>query len=504
MPRRFSISNRAARTVWALVAIGATLWAGLQFDDLAESLVPAWLVAALALAVLAVLLNRRWLPGTADKAPVSDDDLLIHYAYHDALTKLPNRMLLRDRLSVQLAAMSRAKTSVALLMIDLDDFKRINDGWGHLAGDQLLVEVARRLCQSCRDTDTVARLGGDEFVLIQSLEDPNQAALLGNRIIANLAQPFELDKGQVEIGCSIGATITHSPGISLEELIDQADFALYSSKRMGGNTLTLFDPATHLFNRSEKHFETELVRAIESHHLELHFSRQVDLSGQLIGIDTTLAWDHASLGRLTLPAILGSVYDRRLANSTAEYYLATVAETSARLPALQMTFNALPLLNPDRHLVETLCHDTFNLLRRAASCYLALSLADFERGGMRAVALAEELESQGYGLLLDCSESSLDTLRTIARLRPSRLRINSHLTGALTTAGEALASVRALCAMARSNGIETIADGVENAEQSTILTDLGCAVQQGPLWGRGSDLGKLTGSSDRSMQTALS
>lgn len=496
MPAHFTIRDHTTRLVIAIVVVSAVLIFAVtgQITGLLDSrMTHLWLVpvAGLALLVASYLVLRTILKKSAGTR--RDEDSLIHYAYHDALTKLPNRLLLRDRLSVQLAAMRRSEISVAMLMIDLDEFKVINDDLGHLAGDELLVRVADRIRQSCRDTDTVARLGGDEFVVIQVVEEPDQVLVLANRIIASLARPFSLDKGQVKVGCSIGVTITQSADARLESLIEEADVALYRSKKLGGNVVTIFDPDSGILNRTEKELEAQLIKALESSELTVHFARQVDREGQLLGVDARLAWSHPSLGGFDLTAILASVQDRRVATSVVDHYLAKVSEASAGLPNLQLTFNMLPFVNPDRELVDQLCGDEFNLLRRASSCFLAIGMHELERSGLRGVALIEELESHGYGVLFDCSEGSLSTLRAITRLRPSRLRLNSQLVTMLPTTDHAARAVHALCNLAFSEAIQIVADGVATPEQSSMLKDLGCEIQQGPLWGGVSDLAEIAG-----------
>jgi len=257
--------------------------------------------------------------------------------------------------------------------------------------------------------------------------------------------------------------------------------------------VTIFDPNSGILSRTEKDLETELIKALENSDVTVHFARQVNRQGQLLGVDARLAWSHPSLGALDLTAILASVHDRRLATSVVDHYLASVAEAGAGLPALQLTFNMLPFVNPDRELVDQLCGDEFNLLRRASTCFLAIGMSELERSALRGVALVEELESHGYGLLFDCSEGSPVTLRTITRLRPSRLRLNSQLVAMLPTADDAARTVQALCKLAFSEAIEIVADGVTTPEQSTILQDLGCEIQQGPFWGGVSNLAEIAG-----------
>lgn len=485
MSPRFTSRSVALSTLPAIAAVNVILALAMVaqlFGLLEHADVQLWPLPAAGLAILitTLFLSR---PGPNETPGTPNGDILIQYAYHDALTKLPNRLLLRDRLSVQLAAIRRSRISVAMLMIDLDEFKQINDALGHLAGDELLVQVAERISETCRDTDTVARLGGDEFAVIQAIEERDQASVLANRIIANLGRPFDLARGQVHIGCSIGITITQSPDARLEELIDEADFALYRSKKRGGNVLTIFDRSADAFNLAEKAFETELVRAMENGLPAPSYVRQVDQLGQLAGVETELVWEHPASGRLDLSVILAAIHDRRLAHALTDHCIQTTAEAWARLPTLQITFNMLPLLEPGRHLLSQLCSDEFNLLRRAGTCFLAVGMPELERLGLGAVALVEELESHGYGVTIDCGESSPATLRTIARLRPSRLRLSSNLVGQIGLSDQALLAAGDLCRLARSIGIPSIATGVATVEQSAILNELGCDLQQGSLWG---------------------
>lgn len=493
MPPRFTRRSLATSTLPAITIANlllAFVMVGQLFGSPELYRSQWWLLPIAGFFLLVFVLSRS----SARPIYASDEKILLEYAYHDALTKLPNRLLLRDRLTIQLAAIRRSRISVAMLMIDLDEFKQINDALGHLAGDELLVQVAARISETCRDTDTVARLGGDEFAVIQAIEDPDQAAVLANRIIASLARPFDLAKGQVRVGCSIGITITQSSDIRLEELIDEADFALYRSKKRGGNVLTIFDRSADAFNRTDKSFETELIRALEGGNPAPGFFPQIDQFGLLAGVDARLVWDHRELGRLDLHSVLSLVHDRRLSRTVIEHYLQSVAETAIKVPTLEITFNMLPLLDPERYLLNQLCRDEFKLIRRAGPCFLSIAMADLERYGLGALAVIEELESHGYGLAIDCAESSPVTLRTVARMRPGRLRINSGLVSQIEISDHALVAVGDLCSLAHSLDIAVIADGVSTQEQSALLSDLRCDLQQGPLWGSGTDLGKLVNS----------
>ena len=194
-------------------------------------------LAPLAGALVFFALAIRSSPRETPPATTGDS---AQYGYYDFLTNLPNRVLLADRFHTMVANARRQQAIVALHMIDLDGFKDVNDRMGHLAGDDLLAKVAKRICGICREVDTVARLGGDEFVILQLIEEHNQAAALAQRVLEGLSKPFVLDRGEVAISCSVGIGMTSGIGASLDRMIDMADHALYASKRGGGNAITFY------------------------------------------------------------------------------------------------------------------------------------------------------------------------------------------------------------------------------------------------------------------------
>lgn len=473
----------SAKLVAATPVVLVLLYAiGLMLDSVHRAPSYALLVPTAGVLLGVAVLRRKWRDIQANQQ-WDEGDLLVQYAYHDALTKLPNRLLLRDRLALQLASIRRAHVSVAMLMIDLDGFKQINDTLGHLAGDELLVQVAERLRLTCRETDTVARLGGDEFAVLQAIEEKGQAAILANRIIDSLAQPFLLSKGSVRIGCSIGITITQDPEMRLEELIDEADFGLYRSKKLGGNTVTFFDRNFDVLADAEQTFATELRAAIEAGAIPVRYTRQFDRSGTWVGVEADLVWARPGRGELGLRMILAALEDRRLGKTLIDYLFQAVARDTATWSGLRVTINVTPLLLSDRQMIEQLRTAGFTRPERRCTYDLAFDSGDFEHIGSRGLGMLEQLGRHGYGLVIDCSDSSAFNLSGIARLRPGRIRINRQFVSAIHSSSQALAAVQEICAMGLAEAIELIADGVESEAQKRALRDAGCHYFQGPMCG---------------------
>ena len=475
-------SSLAAAVFVAASVVGYLLHELGSYLDMVRQPPPyAWLVPLFGVLAATIVYERRRRGDNAQRD--RDGELLAQQAFHDSLTDLPNRLLLRDRLAYQLAAMKRAHINVALLMIDLDGFKQTNDSLGHLAGDELLIQVADRIRQTSRETDTVARIGGDEFAVLQPVEEHNQAALLANRIIASLSQPFVLSRGRVQIGCSIGITITEDPDVRLEELIDEADFALYQSKKLGGNTLTFFDRHSKALLHTDQAFEAALREAIATETISVCYARQHDRDGRWTGLDADLVWDHPERGAMSLATVLATAQDRHLRRDLVDYFLFSVGRDTPLFAGLQVTISGIPFLMPDRSIVEQLCANSYGLLGRGCKIFLSISCTDLEHIGARGLSTLDQLERRGLGLVIECDDSSPIALSSVARLRPDRIKISRQFIAALETAPHSSQTVEDIANMALSRDIELLADGVTSRAQLRLLLDLGCRLMQGPLWG---------------------
>ena len=227
-------------------------------------------------------------------------DRIEHLAHHDALTGLPNRRLFEDRLIQALAVAARARRRLALLYLDLDGFKEINDSLGHRAGDELLRAVAERLATSVRGGDTIARLGGDEFAVIQiELRTATDAAILAERLMAAAAKPIRVGQQDLAIGASVGIALFPDDGGTADELRANADVALYSAKAAGGGRMAYFRPELTSEARTRGLLRRELARGIEAGELELHYQPKIAAAdGAVTGLEALLRWHHPQRGTL--------------------------------------------------------------------------------------------------------------------------------------------------------------------------------------------------------------
>lgn len=419
-------------------------------------------------------------------------------AYYDSLTGLPNRRLLMDRMRQCLSTHRGAAHAGALLFIDLDNFKDLNDTRGHEAGDELLQQVAQRILGCCNETDTVARLGGDEFVVL--IEDAGangvmaneHARALAHKILAEIALPYAVDGAIHRCTCSIGVEVCLASNASVDDLMKRGDLAMYDAKRSGRNTVRFYhDGLEHEVSRRTL-VEAELREGLEHGRFRLHFQGQFDLDGKMIGAETLVRWQHPTRGLIGPTDFIGIAEDAGLILPLGEWIMMTacrkLAEWSASaLPRVPLAVNVstrqirepdfvertLALLdetgvNPSMLKIEltesTLIEDiddTIAKMRRLKECGVAFSLDDF---------------GTGYSSLSYLKQLPLDQLK-IDR---------SFVRDVLTDPNDA-AIATSIVAMAKALGLGLIAEGVEKKEQRDFLAALGCDAFQGYLYAEPCD-----------------
>jgi diguanylate cyclase (GGDEF)-like protein/PAS domain S-box-containing protein len=421
------------------------------------------------------------------------EDEIQNLAFHDPLTQLPNRRLLLDRLRHAIATSSRNDRHAALMFIDLDKFKTLNDFHGHDVGDLLLKEVAQRLNACVRDVDTVARLGGDEFVVMlealsEKLDDAGaQADTIGRKILASLNQPYDLAGNAHQSSSSIGITLFSNFGGGAEELLKRADLAMYQAKAAGRNTLCFFDPALQAELTNRLQMETELRRAIEKNEFLLLYQPQIVGRRRLSGVEALVRWNHPQRGVVLPTEFISLAEEADVINPLGRWVLHTacsqLAEWSRRPEMAELTIS----VNVSAHQLR-LPHFVDEVLEILSKCEanpyrLKLELTesqlvdDFDT----VVAKMERLKAAGVGFSLDDFGTGYSSLAYLKRLPLDELKIDQSFVRHVPDGETDAAIASMVIALAKSMRLNVIAEGVETEAQRQHLASLGCYTCQGYL-----------------------
>ena len=428
--------------------------------------------------------------GVALAAHARDEELK-YRANHDSLTGLPNRALLLERLNQEMAHARRSGRQLALLFMDLDRFKNINDILGHDAGDRLLCEVAERLSSCTREGDTVARLGGDEFVvLLPGLGEPQQAVRLAAEMIAVLKEPFIIDGGDNYVGVSIGVSIFPDDGSLASELLKKADMAMYRAKATGRGRIVFFEESMNLAQLERAVLERELRQAVARDQLLLHYQPRFRIEdGRLSGAEALLRWQHPELGLVAPSRFLALAEEIGVLDEIVPWML---QEVCARLVHWRdagyhldtITVNVLPRqLRAERFVAQVQqALDASGLPARA----LELEVTE---GALRdqAESVSEQLlalKRMGVSIALDDFGTGYASLGNLQHLPVDVLKIGPDFTRALGRDSGATSIVYSIITLAHALGKTTVAQGVESAQQADLLHSWGCDHAQGSYYSR--------------------
>jgi diguanylate cyclase (GGDEF)-like protein/PAS domain S-box-containing protein len=416
--------------------------------------------------------------------------MLLHAALHDSLTNLPNRRLLRDRLDTALARAHRSPSTVAVLFIDLDHFKQVNDSFGHDAGDEVLISVAKRIHSALRSSDTVARLGGDEFVVVcEDVTDQSDVTLLAERIMAYVARPIDVRDTTVSVHASIGIALAGPRAESSEELIRLADVAMFQAKRRPDITYLMADEAV-LAQLADDEAQgsrllVDLRHAIQANTLQLHYQPVVRVDGYLVGLEALVRWPHPRLGMLLPQDFLHRVEGSDLTRPLSDWTLRAAISDAASWhdPRLRVSVNmwASEVARPG-------FADTVAMLLTWAglqpgSLYLELHEHDLPDAGP---GLAEELarlRRLGVGLAIDDFGTGTTSIAGLRRLPVDSLKVDRSFIAGCVDNPEDSAVVAAVATAAKAAGRHPLAAGVESLDQLRLLRDLGYESVQGYLTG---------------------
>jgi diguanylate cyclase (GGDEF)-like protein len=408
-------------------------------------------------------------------------------ALHDELTGLPNRALMVDRLEHVLARHERSpRGHVAVLLADLDDFKLVNDSWGHAAGDELLRQVAHRLSTAIRAVDTVARFGGDEFVILCEHVSDEEAQAIAARVLGVLSEPFTIESHPIYVAASIGIAL--APPHDAATLLQYADTAMYSAKNRGPGHLQLFDVALAENAAERLTLGNDLRVALDGDGLQLHYQPVVALAtGELVGVEGLARWRHPVRGNVP-PSTFVPIAERLgLAPALDRWAIKTGVTDARRLrKALDSRLHVAVNISAANVADGALEQYVNSLDVRVADDQPLLVLEITENALMQnpagAKATLEALHDMGVEAAIDDFGTGYSSLAYLSRLPVQTLKIDRSFVSDLDVDPHARGIAAAIIDLARTLGLRTIAEGVETVAQLRVLTELGCWAAQGFLW----------------------
>jgi len=456
------------------------------FVDLASVLfvtsVIAWLMASdLHTALDAVHAHNAQMAATQQRMEIM--------ATHDALTGLPNRSLARDRFEQAAGAARRSEHSVAMLYLDLDNFKNVNDTLGHNSGDTLLKLVSERLSSLLRTADTVARLGGDEFLLlVPEVADGAAAAEIANKVVSGLMAPFDVIGMEIFAGCSLGVTMFPADGNDFDSLLKKADIAMYRAKESGRNAFRFWDGEMNASVVEHVELLSALRAALAHQDFTLSYQPQFDLlSGRLIGAEALLRWRHAEMGNISPARFIPLAERSGLIIPIGDWVLQEACAQAQRWRAagwtdLTISVNVSPVQFKRGSVENSVAQALADSGLPSANLELELTESLLIQDSL---ALAESLASlrrMGVRFAIDDFGTGYSNLAYLKRFEVERLKIDQTFVRRLTDDVQDQAIVRAIVQMASSLNLFTVAEGVEDGATLALLGDLGCQQGQGFHW----------------------
>ena len=407
-------------------------------------------------------------------------------AHHDMLTELPNRVMLNESLDLALRRAARSAVPLAVLCLDLDGFKMVNDTLGHAAGDQLLREVAQRLRGNLRESDFVARIGGDEFVVLQTTGvQPEQAATLARRIIDCMTPSFWIEGQDVNVGVSVGIAVYPEHGETAETLLKKADIALYRVKANGRGWFRLFESGMDSELQDRRKLELDLRHALQHDELILHFQPLVDRDLNVLAFEALVRWMHPTLG-LVMPAqFIPLAEECGLIIPLGEWVMRAACSAAtlwSRNCRIAVNLSPAQFLRGDlRSMVAAVLEETGLSPDRLELEITEGILMDNTEGAIRTL---NELRDLGARLVLDDFGTGYSSLSYLQRFPFDKLKVDRSFVNRLVSDSGSRAIIEAIIAMSQGLGLEVTAEGVETAEQFNLLGAKGCHEFQGYLLGR--------------------
>jgi diguanylate cyclase (GGDEF)-like protein len=426
-----------------------------------------------------------WVATHEDITEQRRSEVKIEYmAHHDSLTGLANRVLLNERLEQAIGRINREEM-VAVHHLDLDQFKAVNDTFGHPVGDKLLKIVADRLRGLVRETDTIARMGGDEFVIVQPfITDPADATALAQRIIKLMSEPYGIDGHQAVIGASIGIAVGPGDGSSADKLLRNADLALYRAKGDGRGTFRFFEPAMDLQMQTRRIMEQDLRKALPAGEFELYYQPVVNLvNGEISGFEALIRWNHPERGIVSPAAFIPLAEEIGFIVPMGEWVIRQACVTAARWPGhlrIAVNISAVQFRNPGlmQVIVGALAASGLDPTRLEIEITETVLLHNREA----TLAVLHQLRALGVRIAMDDFGTGYSSLTYLQCFPFDKIKIDRSFVKDITENSGSLNIVRAVAALANGMGMTATAEGVETREQLDQITSEGCTEMQGFLF----------------------
>ncbi len=453
-------------------------------DLMRERLVPLTLFGSLvALALFAFVIGYiRWIARDLARSEEHAQRLL----GRDPLSGLPNRLLFSERLDQELARLSRTGGGLAVMFLDLDRFKDVNDTYGHQAGDELIKKVAHRLEDLLRATDTLARFGGDEFAIIQTnVRTSHDAEALARRVLDSLTQPFEILGTPVTVGVSVGIALAPENGLKREELMRLADTALYQAKSEGRNRYRFFASQMDETIRMRKTVEDDLRQAIEQDGLCLHYQPIYSADGKtIVGLEALVRWPHHKQGLINPARFISIAEERGLVIPLGEWVLRRACQDGLRWPGLRIAVNVSPIQFRHRDFVTSVMRVLKETGFEPNRLEIELTEGVVVEDADAAEAAMMELRALGVNLALDDFGTGYSSLIYLRRFAFDKIKIDRSFLESMEATGESAILVHSIVHLGRALGLTVTAEGVETKEQHRFLQALGCHQLQGYLFSK--------------------
>jgi len=476
-----------------------------------DNLVLITTLAVLSIALLTSILDARLEERTASLAHslTEANRELTQLALHDTLTGLPNRILLADRIDQAMSRVDGEGGCFALMFIDLDGFKPVNDAFGHHMGDQLLREVSLRLREDLRTQDTLARIGGDEFVLLVQLGEQNDAMNLAGRQVALISRSFRVAEHELQISASVGIALYPGNGQSAHELLMNADAAMYHAKNAGKNGYRFFDASMNGNARKQLQLLQDLRAAVEEEQFSLHYQPKFDASnGRPVGAEALLRWEHPTQGMLLpdkfielaektgLIIPIGDWVLNEACRQMREWYVQGYTDwrIAVNLSALQFCHTGL---------VQSVARALATHRLPANNLTLEITETTAMNDADASMTVLQELSEMGVDLSIDDFGTGYSSLMYLKRLPANELKIDRGFVRDLERDSDDAAIVSAIVALGQALGLRIVAEGVETGMQQDFLTQLGCDSLQGYLLGHPLPAERFMVEIHRSEQLAL-